>query len=304
MRPVIGLAALGIVMGCVFGVFEPKAHPAQPYASLAQLPPREIEKGIEFQEVHLPGGHDARTLWIYTPQHKTSAHLPCVFIAPDASTCYYGKRLYPINVQEHLPYARAGFFVVAYSVDGNTPYFNSNEVAVAIKRFRAAKCGVENEHAAVDYALANLPMIDTKRLYAAGHSSGGTMALMAAAHDSRFAACVAYAPACDISSRVNKLGAFEESLRVPGFSDFLKTCSPINYTATITCPVFLFHADDDDNVPRADVERFLDKLRRTNHYVTYSRAPAGGHIQSMLKDGIPRGIAWLKQLGNKDAAAS
>jgi len=296
LRPLVAFITLAIVAGAIFGVFEPRARPASPYRDLAVLASTSVRNGITFQEVHLPGGHDARVLWIFEPQHRSSAKLPCVFIAPDSSTCFYGKSLRGANLRGYWPYAEAGFVVVAYSLDGATSYFNSNQVVAGIDRFRAAHCGVDNERAAVDYALANLPYVDPKRLYAVGHSSGGTMALMAAAHDRRIAGCVAYAPACDVSSRVNKLGAFELSIRVPGFTSFLKTCSPINYTSGIHCPVFLFHADNDGNVPRSDVEAFVDKLRRTNPNVVYSHVPTGGHLLSMFDDGIPRGIAWLKKL--------
>ena len=296
VRPAIGLTVLAVVACAIFGVFEPRAKPAAPFTALSELPPKPARSGIVFHEVHLPGGHDARVLWIYEPPHPAGQKLPCVFIAPDSSTCFYGKALRGANLRAYWPYAEAGFVVVAYSLDGATSYFNSNQVVAGINRFRAAHCGVDNEHAAVDYALAHLPYIDPNRLYAVGHSSGGTMALMAAAHDPRIAGCVAYAPACDVSSRVNKLGAIELSLRVPGFMSFLKTCSPISYTARIHCPVFLFHADNDGNVPRGDVEAFVDKLRRTNPNVVYSHVPTGGHLLSMFDPGIPRAIAWLKKL--------
>jgi len=296
LRPVIALIVLAIVTCAIFGVFEPRAKPASPFRDLAVLPSQSLRNGLTFQEVHLPGGHDARVLWIYEPPHAAGQRLPCVFIAPDSSTCFYGKSLRGANLRGYLPFADAGFVVVAYSLDGATSYFNSNRVVAGIERFRAAHCGVDNEHAAVDYALANLPCVDPRRLYAVGHSSGGTMALMAAAHDTRIAACVAFAPACDVSSRINKLGALELSMRVPGFTSFLNTCSPISYTTRIHCPVFLFHADNDGNVPRSDVEAFVAKLRHTNPNIVYSHVPAGGHLLSMFDAGIPRAIVWLKKL--------
>lgn len=295
-RTAIGLFALSVVACAMFGVFEQKARPASPYAHLTAMPVVHGTNGIAFQAVHLPGGHDARVIWIYTPPHPPGQRLPCVFIAPDSATGYYGKALYPVNQREQWPYAKAGFVVVAYSVDGSTTDLNSNEVVTGIERFRAAHCGVDNERAAVDYALANLPYVDPKRLYVAGHSSGGTMALMAASHDPRIAGCVVYAPACDVRTRVNRLGALEMALRVPGFESFLTTCSPIEYTSTLRCPVFLFHADNDGNVPRSDVETYLAKLRRTNANVVYSRVPLGGHLVALFTDGLPRGIAWLKKL--------
>ena len=287
----------------MFGWFERPARPASPYPALAVMPSMSTPGGITFRAVHLPGGHDARVLWVYTPPHKAGAKLPCVFIAPHGSTGYYGKALDPIDQREHWPYAKAGFVVVAYSVDGSTSEYNSNEIVVGINRFRDAHCGVDNAKAAVDYALANLRYVDPERLYVAGHSSGGTMALMAASHDPRIRGCVAYAPACDIRTRVNRLGVLEMSVRVPGFGPFLTTCSPIEYTSTLHCPVLLFHADNDGNVPRSDVEGYQAKLSKTNPDVTYSRVPDGGHLISMLVYGLPQGVSWLRYVDGLDSQA-
>ena len=223
---------------------------------------------------------------------------PCVFVAPDDSPCYYGKPLLPYNHKENLPYARAGLVVVAYSVDGAVhDRFNSNQLVNGIHAFQAAHCGVDSEKAAVDYALANLPEVDPKRLYVAGHSSGGTMSLMAASSDRRLAGALAYAPACNIRQRVNALGTMLMSARVPGFAAFLDTCSPINHASAIRCPVFLYHADDDSNVSVSDVTAFVDKLHKTNAKITYSRVAIGGHKKSYVRDGIPKGIAWIIQQG-------
>jgi len=102
LRPLVAFITLAIVAGAIFGVFEPRARPASPYRDLAVLASTSVRNGITFHEVHLPGGHDARVLWIYEPQHRPSAKLPCVFIAPDSSTCFYGKSLRGANQRGYV----------------------------------------------------------------------------------------------------------------------------------------------------------------------------------------------------------
>jgi len=259
---------------------------------------RQIEPGIAWHEVDLPGGDGTRTLWIYEPQHPVAEKLPCVFIAPSGSTCFYGMKLGDKDRAEHLPLAREGWIVVAYSLDGIVDDRNSNSsVFSAIESFRLAHSGLDNEKAAVDYALKALPAIDTKRIYAAGHSSAATMALMAASNDPRFAGCVAYAPLCDVSGQAVNRGVAVDTISqsVPGFKSFLVDCSPIKRAAAIHCPVYLFHADDDAEISTTDVTGFFKTLSQTNNGVTFEHVPSGGHYDSMIQQGIPRGIAWIKQ---------
>ncbi len=62
------------------------------------------------------------------------------------------------------------------------------------------------------------------------------------------------------------------------------------------CPVFLFHARDDRNVPLQQTTGFAALLKKTNANVTLVTVPNGGHYDSMLHQGIPKGITWFRQL--------
>src|SRR5207249_6308279 len=75
-----------------------------------------------------------------------------------------------------------------------------------------------------------------------------------------------------------------------------KPSSPLTHVQRITCPVFLFHASDDSNVPVAESQRFAQLLRSTSKSVEYVEVLAGNHYDSMIQQGIPRAIPWLKQL--------
>jgi dipeptidyl aminopeptidase/acylaminoacyl peptidase len=86
------------------------------------------------------------------------------------------------------------------------------------------------------------------------------------------------------------------STDIPGYREFLEWSSPDRGIASLKCPVFLFTASDDSNVRTDQVISFAYTLQQTNPRVTLVRVPSGGHYLSMLAEGIPNGIEWLKNL--------
>jgi len=265
------------------------------HSSIVVGPTMSLGPGVSWHKVDLPGGDGTRTLWVYLPSSAATAKVPCIFIAPAGSSCLDGMPLADGDRAEHLPYVRAGYAVVAYSLDGAfTDRTSAASEVHAIESFRDAHAGLDNERAAVDYAIANIPQIDMKKLYAAGHSSAGTMALLAAENDRRLVGCIAYAPRCDVSSELDKDEREALTSRIDGFDQFLSSCSPSTRATSIRCPVFLFHADDDDTVPTDDVIGFEGKLKTADSSVTYCHVATGGHYDSMIDDGIPQAINWLQ----------
>jgi dipeptidyl aminopeptidase/acylaminoacyl peptidase len=257
-------------------------------------PTSQIEPGVSWHEFDLPGGDGSRKLWIYTPSIPPTGKLPCIFIAPAGSTCLTGNAFTPDDQPEHMPYVHAGFIVVAYSLDGNLAQnANDYQFQTAAAAFSAAHFGLDNEQAAVAYSLRTYPQIDTHRLYVAGHSSAGTMALLAAENDPRIAACVAYAPVGDLASRYSQSDIDKFSSVIPNCQDVLSEASPLTNASRLHCPVFIFHADDDDTVLTSNVSTFMNELHKTNDRIYYASVPTGGHYYSMRNQGIPEGIYWL-----------
>ncbi len=257
---------------------------------------RQIAPGVRFHSVTVPRGGDTDRLWIYLPEKPPKGPMPCVFIAPAGSRLFHGMDLGEGDRPEHLPYARAGMAVVAYEIAGHVEDGATDaEVLAAARQFKESDAGLQNARLAIDYALAKLPGIDPKRLYTAGHSSAGTMALLLAENEPRIAACVAYAPGTDV---VTWLGPALPELEqaVPGFRAFIERSSPDRGIARLKCPVFLFHAADDTNVKRQEVAGFHQRLRQTNPSATFVQVPTGGHYDSMIRQGVPQAIQWLKQL--------
>ena len=110
-------------------------------------------------------------------------------------------------------------------------------------------------------------------------------------------ACVAFAPATDIIARHGTLNVRDLDRAAPGAKRFLTDYSPKNMP-TPQCPVFLFHANDDSNVP-CDQSRAYAEAR--GERVKLVVVPSGDHYDSMTEAGIPAAIEWLKPLAGVKA---
>ena len=287
---------LNVVLLGIFAALLISAPACSQNAPRSSSFPRQIEPGVSFYEATQPTAvHSKATLWIYLPT-GVKGKIPCVVIGPAGTPLIWGMNLGDGDRAEHLPYVRAGFAVVAYSIDGAVTQRPTYDQAVTgYQAFSKAHAGVSDTFAAIDYIYTHMPQVDRSRVYAAGHSSAGTLALLASENDPRIRACVAYAPACDCAKREAELAKTLQEF-VPDIADFLVRTSPITHAEKLHCPLFLFHADDDSNVPKSDNVAFLEKVRTTNSQVTFSETTTGNHYDSMIDVGVPRAIAWLKKL--------
>ena len=284
----------------------PAPSSAPSYVPLATFPPlgpaTRVEKGVMVHQVIL----GTARVWIYLPEKRPGTLMPAVFIAPAGVPPFVGNGFGPdLDRQqhpEHLPYVHAGFVVVAYDTAGELPNGDDvtyEQVQAAATAFRDAEAGMVNARHAIDYVLKTVPEVDPKRLYSAGHSSAGRLSLLLAESDPRIAACVAYAPVTDPEQRAWKIAAEPAQYleaNVSGFRAFLKRTSPIHNAGQLRCPVFLYHAEDDTLIPIRETEQFVESLKKTNPQVTFVRGASGDHYDSMIEEGLPKAIAWLRQL--------
>jgi len=270
-------------------------------------PGREIEPGVMFHEVVLgppdaplggPPGLDGK-LWIYLPAGEHPGRsLPCILNAPAGTTLMTGNALGDADADavhpERIPYVKAGFAVVAFELDGHladeTP--GDREMGEAMIRFLTARAGLVNAHVALEYALGKLPMVDPARITAAGHSSAGTLAVLFAEREPRLRSAVAFAPALDLEKRFGPEAVAR--LKATGVGDLAVRYSPRNDVDALRCPLFLFHARDDTNVDVGESEAFAADLKARGKAVTLEVVAEGNHYQSMIREGIPRAIAWLR----------
>ena len=150
--------------------------------------------------------------WVYYPEGATESKRACVLVAAAGSRLFHGIKLTEEDVAEHLPYAKAGFVVIAYDVSGPlSENASGRPVFAACRLFKEAEGGVRDGLAALEAAEKKYAFIDSNAVYAAGHSSAGTVALALAQKSERVKGCVAYAPACDPHSWIGK--SFFQSLK-------------------------------------------------------------------------------------------
>ncbi len=258
------------------------------------------EEGIIVHKVKLDKKDESSNVWIYLPEKTESKKLPVVLIAAAGSYLFNGVSLGQGDQPEHLPYVRKGYAVVAYETPGSLKEVDLEQVEdsrllKAINDFKNSKAGLINEQNALNYALEKVPSLDSDRIYVAGHSSAATLSLLVAANDPRIKAAIAYAPATELEKNLSDvLDHFNNY--VPGFKDFIKENSPKNNISKINIPVFIFQAEDDSVIPFEDTKIFVSELQKVNSNVTFITAKKGDHYDSMIQEGMPKGIDWLSKI--------
>lgn len=296
------------------GAADEPGSPAAPVRPAVALSPpvfpdlgdgEELERGVRFHEVRLgppdpapaSPGHRGK-LWLYLPAGRHDAgSLPCILIAGAGSNLISGMDLADGDRPEHLPYVRAGFAVLAYELDGAMQDRDrGSDLARGSAAFLAAQAGLVNARNALDFLASRVHEVDPERTYAVGHSSAATLALLVAEHEPRIKGCVAFAPVVDTAERTPALARNQLARMVPGAGDFFTRYNPRQHEDALNCPVFLFHAQDDSNVPVGESLACQSRLEALGKAVTLETVPTGDHYQAMLAQGIPRAIRWLKQL--------
>ncbi len=256
-------------------------------------PLRQISAQVQMREVVFDSTH---RLWVYTSKGMAKGKNPCIVIAGAGSHLFDGMLLSEGDQPEHIPYVEQGFVVVAYDVSGASADGDRSLKKVYVQDFMAANAGVNDGKRAIDYAVKNIPEVDPNRIAAVGHSSAATLALALAENDSRIKACAAYAPAVDVIGYLsdgNMLSKVESS--VPGITDCLQKYSPLTGIERLTCPTMLFHAKDDSTIKEGPIASFAQTLKSQNPRSMFIEVESGGHYDSMIYEGIPAGIAFLKK---------
>ncbi|MEO5730035.1 MAG: prolyl oligopeptidase family serine peptidase [Byssovorax sp.] len=236
-----------------------------------------------------------REVWVYAPEKPGNRPLGLVLIAPAGGNFISAPGLGDSDKPEHLPYVEAGFAVVSYSIDGVVADdANDADFMAGARAYQASRGGIDNAVAALSLALEVLPSINREKIYAAGHSSSGSLALLVAAHDERIRGVVAYAPAPDLRAFV---GANAEKLRryLPDLPSFLSSISPIEHASELRVPIFLFHARDDGVISVQETAAYVKALRDAGAKLEFVETETGGHRNSMISRGIPGAVRWMSK---------
>jgi dipeptidyl aminopeptidase/acylaminoacyl peptidase len=254
----------------------------------------EIQPGVYFYKTSYTGENGVATnLYVYLPKAR-KGDVPAVVVAAAGAPAFAGKSLETGDQLEHIPYAQAGFIVVGYETDG--AYDESKGqlgMIAAARKFKESDSGLKNGQSAVEYAT-RLSGVKEDCIFTAGHSSAGTMALRVAQADPRVKACVAYAPAVEVVERLQPQMKLLNTV-IPGYAAHVKSRSPAEFAQTLRKPTFFFHADDDTTVPKTEADNFVKAAMLAHRDITYWTTPTGGHYDSMISEGIPKGIEFLKK---------
>lgn len=260
-----------------------------------------VENGVRRATVktRLPDG-GMMTLWVYQPDPLPGGKLPCVFIAPAGTRLVHGSELGKGAEAEHIPWAKAGFTVVAYELSGDPGSDNASnaQMKTAAEQFREAKSGLLNAQVAMAYAKEKLPFVDSRRFYTAGHSSAGTMSLYVAEMDPQVKACVAFMPAVDVRAwlGVQGLTTIQQNNIVPEAGAYVSKISPMTYMDRLSQPTFLVYVGNDDKAITGPAEKFAKQMQDLGKDITVVKIPTGTHYGSMIQEGIPLAIEWLKMV--------
>ena len=88
---------------------------------------------------------------------------------------------------------------------------------------------------------------------------------------------------------------------LPRTAATIRELSPSGRVESFHCPVLLFHALDDSTIPPQSILSFRDDLLAHQKPVEYVSVPTGGHYNSMIQEGIPKAISWLKAIDSGSA---
>lgn len=281
-----------------------------PLPTFPDLPaPALTLSGVNVYQFSLAGDKDLpgaqATMRVYIPQDAVADHSrTCVLVAPAGSNLIVGNSIDGMDYHdETLPYAVNGCVVVMYSLDGTGPSELHDDIMTGImykigySDFMKARAGLVNARNAMEYVLAKLPQVDPTKIYSAGHSSAGTLSLQLAASQPKLAGSIAYAPVSDLTNRLGEIANDPQLSPIfPEFRQYLETYSPMAMADRMERPLFLFHAADDGNVPISQSNQLSQQVPNAAN-LTYVRVPTGNHYDSMINEGIPAALTWLRQMG-------
>ena len=211
-----------------------------------------------------------------------------------------------MDVRDPVNYAKAGYAIIAYDVDGaidtierinHTQSLDAREKLIfidLIKAYKASDAGVLNAKLAIDYAVARIPQIDPNAMYAAGTGSGGTISLMVAATDNRIKAAIVNSPFTNLPGKYSSLME-TVSKSVPGYKEFIDRSSPHNNIDKMTKPIFIFHDDNLTDISLEDTTNFVAAVKQKNSVIsfTHERDREFRDNYSSHSSSVKQSIEWL-----------
>lgn len=257
-----------------------------------------ITFGEQLTKTELINPNTNGKVWVYLPENSNQQTLPVILIPPAGSRLFHGMTLSEGDSPEHKPYVNAGFAVISFDLSGPWPAIETDQaIFSAITGFVSRRAGVDDAKEALDLAKKKFRILNLDEVYVAGHSSAGTVSLMIAQQLPNIKAAIAYAPIIDTQHYLAEISNMVRN-EIPAFKTVLIDTSPHNNIAKYTMPIFLFVAKDDTHMSdqMESYTLFKTSLHKAGTKITFNQVESGGHYQSMINEGIPSAIQWLKSL--------
>jgi predicted Zn finger-like uncharacterized protein len=147
-----------------------------------------------------------------------------------------------------------------------------------------------NDVVAAAEFLSKMPGVDSDRIYVAGHSAGGTLAMLAAMTSKRFKGCASFSGSPDqvtFVKRNSELAPFNSSN-----SKELEMRSPLAFPKSFKCPARLYWGSEE--MPfRLATRALIEKATAAGLDVQGIEVP-GDHFSS-LDQAIPQAVTFFQQ---------
>jgi dipeptidyl aminopeptidase/acylaminoacyl peptidase len=249
----------------------PSSEPGDP-------PPEAIEGAVRVP--YTSGGHTLAAF--VNPEAKVAgAKRPAILLLHD------GFAFIPEDWDDAAPFLDAGLHVMIPVLRGE----NGQPGAHTIFYDEVDDC------LAAAGALANLPGVDPDKLYVAGYSDGGTLALLSALASDRFKACASFSGSpCpshyEITRKYTVTPPFEPN------EEELRMRSPIAFAAHFKCPVRAYVGDRRGEVFLASVtETMVKQAKAAGKDVEVIYVP--GDHESMVGPASRGAVEFFRQNGAK-----
>lgn len=138
--------------------------------------------------------------------------------------------------------------------------------------------------------LAKLPGVDPNRIYVAGHSAGGTLAMLGAMTSKRFKACASFSGSPDQVAFIrgqSELAPFDTTN-----SKELEMRSPLAYYQSFKCPARLYWGDEEWSF-KFSTQKLAEKATGAGQDVKAVEVP-GDHLD-MVEPAMKQAITFFQQ---------
>jgi dipeptidyl aminopeptidase/acylaminoacyl peptidase len=229
-------------------------------------------------EVEYPSGELSLKAWVNRPADNPELSRPAVLFL------HGGFALGRSDWEMTRPYRDAGFIVLMPTLRGE-----NGQPGV----FSLFYDEVGDVLAATEY-LAEQPFVDPQRLFVAGHSSGGTLTLLAAMASGRFRAASSFSGSPDQALFIRHApGPVVRNLPFDKSDPReLQVRSPLAYATSFKCPVRIYYGSEE--TPFHLTSRQTAKLAKERGLDVEAREVEGGHTSS-VPPAMKLSIEFFKQ---------